>query len=371
MLNFLVNVPILMWTFWTFIVGAAVGSLLNVCIWRLPMEKSVLWPSSRCGNCLQPIRWSDNIPLFSYWRLRGRCRTCKAPFSIRYFLVELLTGVLFAGLFLLEIVGNIHDLPFFHQNAWNIRNGLPPWEAWAFFGHHAILLSLLIVAAVCDWDRREIPLPLTLFGTVIGLLSAALFPWPWPNQLTDPGIVPPPPLPWWLAEPKDIGRGLYPWPLWGPLPAWMPLGSHLSGFATGLAGALVGTWMLRGIRWIATKGLGREALGLGDADLMMMAGSFLGWQPVVVAFLVGGMVTFVFAIFQLIVYRDTSMPFGPGLATGIVMTWLGWRWIPPGLQAILFNAEWLFMFVGAGAAIFMVSTAILRLFRGPEVPEAK
>ena len=68
MLNFLVNVPILMWTFWAFVLGAAVGSLLNVCIWRLPLEKSVLWPSSRCGNCLQPIRWSDNIPLISYWR---------------------------------------------------------------------------------------------------------------------------------------------------------------------------------------------------------------------------------------------------------------------------------------------------------------
>jgi len=130
MLNFLVNVPIMMWTFWTFIVGAAVGSLLNVCIWRLPLEKSVLWPSSRCGNCLQPIRWSDNIPLLSYWRLRGRCRTCGARFSIRYFLVELFTGVLFAALFLVEIVGNIHALPFFQQNAWNIRNGLPPWEAW-------------------------------------------------------------------------------------------------------------------------------------------------------------------------------------------------------------------------------------------------
>jgi len=365
MLDFLVNVPILMWTFWAFILGAAVGSLLNVCIWRLPLEKSVLWPSSRCGHCLQPIKWYDNIPLVSYWLLRGRCRTCGARFSIRYFMVELFTGAVFAGLFLLEIVGNIHDLPFFKNQAWNIRNGLPPWQAWAFFAHHAILVSLLIVASICDWDRREIPLPLTLFGTALGLFSATLYPWPWPNNPADPGIVPPPPIAWWLAEPRELGRGLYPWPLWGPLPPWMPLGSHLSGFATGLAGALVGTWMLRGIRFIFTKGLGREALGLGDADLMMMAGAFLGWQPVVIAFFLGAMVTLVFAIVQLIVYRDTSLPFGPGLAVGLVLTWLGWRWIGPAVQALLFNEVLIFIFVGGGAGIMLLMSAILRLFRGP------
>lgn len=149
----------------------------------------------------------------------------------------------------------------------------------------------------------------------------------------------------------------------------MPLDSHLSGFATGLAGALVGTWMLRGIRFIFTKGLGREALGLGDADLMMMAGSFLGWQPVVVAFFVGAMVTLVFAIVQLIVYRDTSLPFGPGLAVGLVLTWLGWRWIAPAVQPLLFNEVLLMIFVGGGAGIMLLMSAVFRIFRRPEVPE--
>src|SRR5438270_1536709 len=82
-----------------FVFGTIVGSLLNVCIYRIPLEKSIIWPGSRCSNCLQAVRWYDNIPLLSYLRLRGRCRTCHARFSSRYFWIELLTGLCFAGLF--------------------------------------------------------------------------------------------------------------------------------------------------------------------------------------------------------------------------------------------------------------------------------
>ncbi len=363
------NVPVILWVLWTFIVGSAVGSLLNVCIARLPLEKSTLWPSSRCGNCLQPIRWYDNIPLVSYWVLRGRCRRCGARFSIRYFLVEFGTGLAFAGLFVLEILLNVHQLPFFAQRQLQIRLGAVPWQAWAFFLHHAILLSLLIVAAACDLDRREIPLPLTMFGTFIGLVGATLFPWPWPNDVNWPGMLPPPNVPWWLADPKDLGNGLYPWPLWGPLPTWLPPGSHLSGFATGLAGMLVGTWMLRGVRWVFTKGLGREALGMGDADLMMMVGAFLGWQPVVVAFFAGALITLVFAIVQAVVFRENALPFGPGLAVGSVLTWLAWRRIGPGVQPLLFNPILLTVCVVFGAAFMLLMSALFRLRRGPEVPE--
>src|SRR5262249_14382669 len=72
-----------------FVSGAAIGSLLNVCIYRLAWQKSILWPlKSYCGSCFQPIRWFDNLPILSYLLLRGRCRTCGAPFSIRYFAIE-------------------------------------------------------------------------------------------------------------------------------------------------------------------------------------------------------------------------------------------------------------------------------------------
>ena len=68
------------WYVLLFLLGASVGSLMNVCVYRLPLEKSILWPSSRCFSCLQPIRWRDNIPLLSYWLLRGKCRNCGSPF---------------------------------------------------------------------------------------------------------------------------------------------------------------------------------------------------------------------------------------------------------------------------------------------------
>jgi leader peptidase (prepilin peptidase)/N-methyltransferase len=361
------NMPVILWTFWTFILGASIGSLLNVCIARLPLEKSILWPTgSRCGTCYKAIRFRDNIPLISYWLLRGRCRNCGATFSVRYFLVELGTGLAFAGLFYLEIVANIHHQPFFTRHMWDIRSGWVPWQAWAFFLHHAVLLSLLIVASACDFARREIPLSLTTFGAAIGLISSAFFSWPWPNGLMES-------LPriqfgndWWFADLGTIGMGVYPWPVWGPLPDWMPLGSPQAGFATGLTGLLVGTWMLRSVRSVFTRGLGREALGLGDADLMMMVGAFLGWQVVVVAFFAGAMVTLVFAIIQMVVYRDNSLPFGPGLAVGTVLTWLNWQAIGPAVQSLFFWPKMLAFCVFAGAGFMLIASVMLR--RGPKEP---
>src|SRR5947209_9795139 len=103
------------WLFLVFVVGLVVGSFLNVCVARLPLEKSLLWPGSRCGTCFQPIGWYDNLPLVSYLWLRGKCRACGGAFSVRYFIVELATGLGFAGLFYLEVTQNIHQWPGFEQ----------------------------------------------------------------------------------------------------------------------------------------------------------------------------------------------------------------------------------------------------------------
>jgi leader peptidase (prepilin peptidase) / N-methyltransferase len=365
----LMNVPIILWLLFVFAMGAAVGSLLNVCVARLPLEKSLMWPSSHCGSCFRPIRWLDNIPLVSYWLLRGRCRWCGAPFSIRYFLIELGTALGFVGLFLIEIGFNIHELPFFRTYHGQIVFGQIPWQAWAFFIHHAILLSLLIVAAACDLERREIPLGLTFFGAGIGLIGATLFPWPWPNSLAEPNMVPPAILPWWISDPKLLGRGLYPWPFWGPLPSWMPLSGTLSGLVTGLAGIFAGSWLLRGVRFLFTKGLGREALGLGDADLMMMVGAFLGWQSVIVAFFAGALLSVGFAIIQAVVFKENALAFGPGLAAGSVLTMLTWRWIAPHAQQIFFNETLLLMMAGVGAAFMLIASTVIRRLRGSGVSE--
>src|SRR5262245_65783449 len=113
MLNFFLEYgPLVYFGIIAFVFGAMFGSLLNVVVARLPYEKSVWWPKgSRCGNCFQRIRWYDNIPIISYWVLRGRCRTCKARFSIQYFLVEMLVALAFVGIFVIEIVRNCNGVP--------------------------------------------------------------------------------------------------------------------------------------------------------------------------------------------------------------------------------------------------------------------
>src|SRR5438477_1500533 len=103
------------WLAVVFILGTVVGSFLNVCIARMPLEKSVIWPGSRCSSCLQPIRWYDNLPLISFLWLRGRCRTCGEHFSPRYVIVELVAALGFVGLYYLEIIVNVHGWPGPHR----------------------------------------------------------------------------------------------------------------------------------------------------------------------------------------------------------------------------------------------------------------
>lgn len=129
-----------------FSVGLGVGSFLNVLIHRLPAGESVLFPRSRCPACGAPIRLRDNVPVFSWLRLKGRCRDCRGRIPARYPLVELLTGFLF--IFAPE-------------------GGDPPLIA-----SRLVLGSLLLVLAVTDWERMVLPDALTLPGAALGLLLA-------------------------------------------------------------------------------------------------------------------------------------------------------------------------------------------------------
>lgn len=359
---FLANMPLILWTAWLFVAGACVGSLLNVCIARLPLEKSILWPlQSHCGRCLQPLKWYDNIPLISYWVLRGRCRQCGAVFSSRYFWVELLTACCFAGLFWLHVVANVQGSRVIAQNSWFIHQGTIPWQAWVLLLQRYTLLAFLIIVALCDLQSREIPLTVTVGGTLTGLAFSTLLPWPWPEPLSAIPVVQ---QPWWLLGPNDrlpIGAQL--WPIWGPESSTLPFGRWYSGLANGVAGMLVGTFMLRGVRFVASRGLRREALGLGDADLMMMVGAFLGWQAVVAAFFAGALVALVIGVVQVVVFRDDSLPFGPGLAIGTAVVWVCWAWLGPGLQPLFFHRELILFVAGAGGVLMFALCWIMGRFR--------
>src|SRR3954463_16604767 len=87
-----------------FAIGTVVGSFLNVCIYRIPWQKSVIWPGSTCPKCLHAIAASDNIPIVGWLALRGECRTCGAPIAARYPLVEALVALLFVGDYLVDVV---------------------------------------------------------------------------------------------------------------------------------------------------------------------------------------------------------------------------------------------------------------------------
>jgi leader peptidase (prepilin peptidase)/N-methyltransferase len=359
------------WLLCAFLVGAAVGSFINVCVARLPYEKSLIWPGSRCGHCRQPIRFLfDNIPLVSYWLLRGRCRTCGHPFSIRYFLVELFTGLAFAGLFYLEIFAN--GLNLNSLKVWGVDQGHIPLRVLPVFLMHATLLSFLIITSLCDLDDMEIPLTVTVMGTLVGLLFATLCPWPYPDQL-------PPPSP--LSLPGGLGlsgplaaspllrpvppvAGVYPWPVWYPLPDWLPAGSWQLGLVTGLAGALAGMVVLRAVRFLFGLGRGLEGLGMGDADLMMMAGSFVGWQVIVMAFFVSVAPALFFALIHFIRKGNQALPFGPSLAAGVLLTLFLWPHISRPYQFVFFDGVFMLIMAGAGAVILLVTAFLLRLTRG-------
>lgn len=142
-------------------IGTAVGSFLNVCIYRLPRKLSPVWPASHCPACGAAVKPYDNIPVASYLWLRGRCRSCKAPIAIQYPLVEIATGALFLGAFLL------FDSPLLVQRL--------------------IFTCAMIVLFVIDLEHHLLPDVITLPGIVIGFLFSLFMPPGWRDSLI--GIV--------------------------------------------------------------------------------------------------------------------------------------------------------------------------------------
>jgi leader peptidase (prepilin peptidase)/N-methyltransferase len=343
-MEFLFELPVIAWLAFVFVLGTGVGSFLNVLVIRLPFEKSVIWPGSHCFACLKPIHIWDNLPIIGYLRLRGRCRMCGAAFSPRYLLVELFTGLAFVGLFAVEILSNWHSMPGLTQPLRVMRFGLPTWPLIGLFLSHALLLSLLIACSLVDLDYRVIPHQITYTGTALGLIFSTLLPWPWPSlDATTLGSLPTVPS-WILVEAYGkIPTGATLWPFWGPLPDWAPAGSPQLGLLNGLCGAAAGMLIGRGVKNAFEIGMGREALGLGDADLMMMAGAFLGWQAITLSLFVGAFLTLFIVIPQKLLAAvrgrqvGSELPFGPGIAGGIVVCWFGWPWLSQLLQPLMFD----------------------------------
>jgi leader peptidase (prepilin peptidase) / N-methyltransferase len=139
-------------------IGLVVGSFLNVVIYRLPREESIAWPASHCTTCSRPLSWYENIPIASWAVLRGRCRTCRSPISIRYPIVELITGALFLGAYF----------------AFGLRPLLPV---------RILFACAMVVLFAIDLEHQILPNEITLPGIVIGFVCALFLPPGWTSSL--------------------------------------------------------------------------------------------------------------------------------------------------------------------------------------------
>ncbi len=210
-----------------FVIGACIGSFLNVCIYRIPAEESIIRPASHCG-CGKPIAWYDNVPILSWFVLRGRARCCGRRFSFRYPIVESLTAVLFVVCWL----------------------SFSPGKAICGM----VFCSLMIGATAIDIDHLIIPDRFSVGGFVAGVVLALIFP-----------------------SLHGFTHGLF-------------VINSISSVITAVAGGLIGSALVLWIGLIAEIILRRDAMGFGDVKLMGAIGAFCGWQGALFAIFGGALI---------------------------------------------------------------------------------
>ncbi len=277
------------------LLGLCVGSFLNVCIHRLPAGKGLVWPGSHCPQCLAPIAWYDNLPVLSYFILRGRCRRCGSGFSTRYMLVEAATGALFFG----------YWLAYFRLG---VRDGA---DHLAVYAVHMVLASALVVSGVIDYERKEIYTSVTNTALVVGLVASLI--WPQVQRV-----------------------GTYD----GALPGWTGW-PRADALLLALLGAAVGAGIIYATRALGTLVFRKEAMGIGDVYLMAAVGACLGWEAAVLVFFAAPFLGLVYGVYHLARKEGSEVPYGPflGMAAGLVMLLQDEvvAYFRPGIEAIFFG----------------------------------
>lgn len=206
-----------------FVYGCLFGSFLNVVIYRMPLERSIVAPGSACGTCGTPLAWWQNIPVISYVALGGRCHTCGTHYSFRYAFVEALTGA--AAAFLLHHHGSV---------------GVP-------FVYHFVLFCFLTAVFFMDLDHWIILDEVSVPGIVVGVVGSLFMPARW-----------------------DLPLDLSP---------------AVGNLASSLLGVIVGASFFWSIQVVGTLLARQEAMGGGDVKLAALMGAFLGWKMGLVSFL--------------------------------------------------------------------------------------
>ncbi len=254
-----------------FVLGAIIGSFLNVCIYRIPQGASIVRPGSRCPACAAPILFYDNIPLVSYMLLRGRCRKCGHTIPVRYPLVELIT----AGLFVVfsRVLGLSVELPV-----------------------SLVFASLLVVISFIDLDYLIIPDILSLGGLLLGV-ALSFFRSSFSSADSLGGAL--------------AGAGLL---------EWAPVA--LVRVVTALGGVLLGAGVLFAIARSYELVRKREGMGGGDIKLLGMIGAFCGIEGVLFSLVCGSFVGAIVGIPLTLIKGEGmkyALPFGPFLSLGALL----------------------------------------------------
>ncbi len=285
------------------VLGLAFGSFLNVCIYRLPLDLSVVTPRSACPHCKRLIAFYDNLPVASWLFLRGRCRHCKARISARYLFVEVLTAALFLG-------------------------------CYAYFGLTLITLKycvfgfLLLGLILTDAETKLLPDKLTLPGLGLGLLFSLLVPV------------------------HDLASQFLPAFLNLPLSA--DLAARLLSFLDSLAGAVLGASFIYGAGAVYLRWRGAEGMGFGDVKLMAMVGAFLGIKLTILTIFTASLAGSLFGFTTvLVVWIKRTHRFTRRLANLQAARRRGWQ-----------SAEMVYRHYQMPFGVFLGSMALLALFVG-------
>lgn len=379
------------WLIFLFALGGCVGSFLNVVIYRLPREKSLVNPPSTCPQCDRRIQFYDNIPFVSWLVLRGRCRYCKTRISPRYFVIELLTALLFVGVFLFYFSGN------YRQIGISATTPLGKFVAggWLFYITSMVLLSAFLAASAIDLELWVIPLSICWFVSLVGLLSASLGGYViepaviWTYKLFPSasartgaltagatvglvislvllwrGIIKPSygiehvedEAPNGDKEPQYNDRRevmkevvfLLPVIICSVAAFWFSEKTALGRnwwhdfsqlpVITGLLGSLWGYFVGGAVVWatriLGTIGFGKEAMGLGDVHLMAAAGTVIGPVFVVIAFFVAPFFGLAWAGYQMLFKKTRQIPYGPFLSLGVFAVMIFHDWIQAYISSI-------------------------------------
>ena len=251
-----------------FLFGLIIGSFLNVCILRIPADKSIVLPASSCAKCGKAIAPYDNIPVLSWLVLGGKCRNCKTKISAMYPAVELLTGLLFLGCYFV-----------FGFTVEALK--------WAVFA------ALLVVLTITDLRERILPDEVNFFGLGAGLLFSFF------TKSADGTAL-------WLAN------------------RWFPFAPPP--MALSVADAVLGAVAGSGLLWFVAEGYfrlrGREGMGLGDVKMMAAVGAFLGVKRTMMTVLAGSLLGSVIGIALIAISkkgRDYELPFGTFLGAGALL----------------------------------------------------